>query len=516
MRTKLLQSLLCPLLAAGLLFTPVAGAGHASAAAASSAVELASTAVKSAITVYVDGEKLALSSSPYVKDGITLVPMREIFNSLSATVTWEEKTQTIIGRKDSITITLAIGKKEAVINGKSVKLDTAPVVRGGVTFVPARFIAESLGATVKWDSKTQSVRIQSKEAKLEEIYNEIEQEQNNGTKLTAAQIVEMYDESVVLISTNEALGSGVVIDDRYILTNYHVIQDATSATITTVYGDELKVTGVVKYNENSDLAIIQTEQSIGVPPVEVSLGISVQKGDKVVAIGSPLGLQNTVSDGLVSNILYEGGIRYIQTSAPIDHGSSGGALFNEYGELIGITSSGITSQADLNFAVSTMHAALLISMLPDVPSDDVAFLEPSLPDTLVGVSNEEISKLMKEHFGSVQTSEGTVKFTDWAVTRDSQGWLVFTANIDPVFYTYYGGSVANELRVWSINLGYDLHRMLPNERIQFIVSFDRIFGFEPRGFKAGEVTALGNEKWQVRFSVIDMQLKDQLYIEVRD
>ena len=74
-------------------------------------------------------------------------------------------------------------------------------------------------------------------------------------------------------------------------------------------------------------------------------------GDKAYAIGSPRGLENTFSSGEISQLRDD---NIIQISVPIDHGSSGGALINEYGEAIGITSAGLDySGANLNFAVST-------------------------------------------------------------------------------------------------------------------------------------------------------------------
>lgn len=514
-KRKIAYTLLSPLLAASLMLSPLAAPQHAEAAAVP--VKLAAAAKAATISVYVDDKKLSLSKAPYAKNGVTYVPMRELFKALNASVTWEEKAQTIIVRKDYTSITLTIGNKVALINGKSVKLDAAPVIKNNTTYVPARFVAESLGGKVKWDHAKQAVRITTEEYEFQQEYEQVQEELNNRPKYTPQQIVDMYDDSVVTVTTNKGLGSGVVIGDRYILTNYHVIQDASSATAITVNNKEIKVSGVVTYSKDNDLAIIQTDRSIGATPVEVGYSsLNVKKGDKVVAIGSPLGIQNTVSDGLISNITYIGSTRYIQTSAPIDHGSSGGALFDEYGELVGITSAGYTSQADLNFAVSTVYAAIMMEDLPKEPSANVKFLDPTLPDTLVGVSNEKIAELLKEQFGTYETDQGTAELSNWKVTRDSQGWLVITSDLDPVFYTYYGGQSKEDLRAWAINLGTELHRMLPDTKIQLQVYFDRVFGFEPRGFDSSEVKALGDEKWQVRFPVLDMQLKDQLYIDMRD
>jgi S1-C subfamily serine protease len=515
-KTKLIQTFLSPLLVAGLLLAPLPVLSDSTAAAASAPSKTTAATAKQ-LQVIVDGKKLSLSAAAYAEKGVTFVPMRDIFTALGASVTWENKTETIIGRKGNISISLKVGVKQAVINGKTVKLDAPAVVRKGVTFVPVRFISESLSAAVKWDNAANAVRITSPEAAEEAEYNEWLEQQKNLPKLTSKDIVDQFDESVVLISTNRGQGSGVVIDDNLILTNYHVMVDAATATALTLDGEELKIVGVAKYDEKADLAIIKTEGSIGLPAVELGYGFNAYKGSKVTAIGSPQGLQNTVSDGLVSNIIFEDGIRYIQTSAPIDHGSSGGALFNEYGDLVGITTSGYEdTAADLNFAVSVIHAASLNSETTDKDIANAKFLPPSLPETLVGAPLTDIEKLLKEQYSSLSATAGEAKFTKWEAKRDAAGWLVLTADIDPLFYMYYGAKSAEELRVWTINLGYEFHRMLPNEKIQVVISFERDYGFEPRGFAAGEVAALGNDKWRVRYPVIDMQLKDELYIKVRD
>lgn len=515
-KTKFIQSLLSPLLAASLLLAPLPGLSGNSVEAASAANKAVAASTQQ-LQVIVDGKKLTLSAAAYAEKGVTFVPMRDIFTALGASVTWEGKTQTIIGRKGNLSISLKVGKKEAVINSKTIKLNAPAVVRKGVTFVPVRFISEALYATVKWDSSVNAVRITSQEAAEQAEYDEWLEQQNNIPKLTTEELVDKFDESVVMIMTNRAQGSGVVIGDNLILTNHHVMVEAASATALTIYGDELKIAGVVSYDEDADLAIIKTDTAISIPAVELGYGINSYKGSKVVAIGSPLGLQNTVSDGLISNITYEDGIRYIQTSTPIDHGSSGGALFNEYGDLVGITTLGYSgTNADLNFAVSVIHAASLSSEVTDKQITDAKFLPSSLPDTLVGAPLTDIEKLLKDQYSSLTTTEGEAEFTKWEAKRDSSGWLVLTADIDPLFYMYYGPATAEELRMWAINIGYEFHSMLPDDKIQVVISFQRDYGFEPRGFAAGEVTSLGGDKWRVRYPIIDMQVKDELYIKVRD
>lgn len=98
----------------------------------------------------------------------------------------------------------------------------------------------------------------------------------------------------------------------------------------------------------------------------ISIGDSdkLVPGQRVVAIGDPLGLVNTVTDGIISNIRKQGSLTLIQTSAPITHGSSGGALLNMYGELIGITTAGIKGEGNLNFAVSSNDIKSFLGKLP--------------------------------------------------------------------------------------------------------------------------------------------------------
>ncbi|RJE91239.1 hypothetical protein D3P07_04055 [Paenibacillus sp. 1011MAR3C5] len=501
------------LLVAGLLFAPVSAVTTDIAAAASSAQEMTAT-----IQLWVDGKQLKLSAPIYKENGVALAPVTDLLNALEASSVYEKKSQTVIIRNSTLTITLAIGQKEAIVNGKTVKMDAAAATQNNVVYVPIRFIAEKLEAKVEWDKAANAIKVKSWYYQQLEKYEEEETEAvyREEDKLSSTEMVEYFDESVVMIMTNRGLGSGVVIGEDLILTNYHVIFDATSAIANSIYDDEFKVKGVVAYDEGADLAIVRTEKPMDLVPVGLSYDYLARKGDRVYAIGSPQGLMNTVSTGLISNYHFENGISYLQTNAQLDHGSSGGALFNEYGELVGITSAGMdNSLADIGIAVSAFHAAELAESVTEDMVAKAQFLTPPLPDTLKGVSYEDIQKLMKKEFSVVQTLEGNAEFTNWQVHRDADGWLVFTANIDPVFYLYYGSATAGELNLWSVNLAHELHRMLPDEQIQVTISFQRDYSFQPRGLTTDEVTPLGEGKWRVRYPVIDMQLKDQLYMETR-
>ena len=142
------------------------------------------------------------------------------------------------------------------------------------------------------------------------------------------------------------MGSGVIVDSRgLILTNYHVISQATNVLVS-VWGDaggDFPAT-VVAVDPAADLALIRV--SAAPPLAEARLGDSdsVQVADWVLAFGSPFGLDQTVTQGIISNkrkALVVGGVSFgpmLQTDAPINRGSSGGPLVNLQAEVIGINS----------------------------------------------------------------------------------------------------------------------------------------------------------------------------------
>lgn len=165
----------------------------------------------------------------------------------------------------------------------------------------------------------------------------------------------------------QASGSGFFCSESGIaVTNYHVIQGAAKAVITLPgSGAKYDVTGIYDADVSEDWAMLKIDGE-GFATIECC-ALPVKGGSNVYAIGSPEGLQNTVSAGLVSNsrrVLY--GDTYIQTTAAISHGSSGGVLLNAYGEVIGITSNSIFEGQNLNFArpISVIADAKISEVTP--------------------------------------------------------------------------------------------------------------------------------------------------------
>lgn len=111
----------------------------------------------STIRILIDGEPMTLQVAPIIRNGRVLVPFRALFEAFGATVGWQEATSTVTGQLGATTISLVLNRQDATVNGRTVRLDVAPTVVSGRTLVPLRFVAENLGADVRWDEATQTV-----------------------------------------------------------------------------------------------------------------------------------------------------------------------------------------------------------------------------------------------------------------------------------------------------------------------------------------------------------------------
>lgn len=164
--------------------------------------------------------------------------------------------------------------------------------------------------------------------------------------------------SVVMIAIHDdkgdiiGSGSGIMIGrDGYILTNNHVARGGRYYSVR-IENDEgmYKTNEIIKYNSLLDLAVIRIDRKL--QPLPIYRGRKpLVRGQKVVAIGSPLGLFNSVSDGIISGFRRVNDVDMIQFTAPTSHGSSGGAVLNMYGEVIGVSTAGIEEGQNINLAV---------------------------------------------------------------------------------------------------------------------------------------------------------------------
>jgi len=183
-----------------------------------------------------------------------------------------------------------------------------------------------------------------------------------GAARDVSSLVKQIGEAVVEVKTPEGLGSGFFInDDGYLITNFHVIEGETEISVEVYHQldgqldrETYKQVKIIAINKFHDLALLHIEDK-GAPKFKsVTLGSSdaMNVGDGVFAIGSPLGLERTVTQGILSTKTRQlEGELYLQTTAPINPGNSGGPLFNLAGEVVGVTNMKITFGEGLGFAI---------------------------------------------------------------------------------------------------------------------------------------------------------------------
>jgi hypothetical protein len=201
-----------------------------------------------------------------------------------------------------------------------------------------------------------------------------------------------------------AQGSGFLVSkDGRVVTNYHVIKNGTSALAKLPNGSFFVVDGVLASDKDRDVAIIKAR---GNDFRTLTLGDSsrLQVGEEVVAIGNPLSLESTVSNGIVSGIRSDEGLRLLQITTPISHGSSGGPLFNMFGQVVGITSAALVGGENLNFAIpiNDVKSLLVTSTskgflaFPNEPEETIAAHEKSAQPDDVGPSLAETEQWMNK------------------------------------------------------------------------------------------------------------------------
>ena len=152
----------------------------------------------------------------------------------------------------------------------------------------------------------------------------------------------------------QSLGSGFLVSPNIIATNFHVIENSYSGFVKFVNKKEIyEIEGVVGYSSEFDLALIKISNNIGTPLSLTSPAIDI--GQKIFAIGNPLGLEGTISDGIISGIRNFDDFSVLQISAPISPGNSGGPVVDENGDVVGVATFTITEGQNINFAVPVKY-----------------------------------------------------------------------------------------------------------------------------------------------------------------
>lgn len=190
-------------------------------------------------------------------------------------------------------------------------------------------------------------------------------------KVSTVEGVQDFGESVVVVRSPGGLGSGFIINQQgYIITNFHVVQGQKHINITRFKksGQELKRViyknvRIVALDPFHDLAVLQVEEDLGQlsRPMVLSPDDRVEVGEKAFVIGNPMGLERSVTEGVVSHTGRNfAGKVFLQVDAAINPGNSGGPLFNSRGQVIGVINMGARFMQGLNFAIPIYHVKFLL------------------------------------------------------------------------------------------------------------------------------------------------------------
>ena len=229
------------------------------------------------------------------------------------------------------------------------------------------------------------------------------------TAETAAEVYAQNVNSTVTVTTSmranmfgyeavtSGMGSGFIItEDGHVLTNYHVVEGADKISVKT-YGGESYDAELIGYDESNDIAVLKIDAE-DLTPVTIGDSDKIVVGEDVVAIGNPLGqLQFSLTKGVVSaldrDVSFSGNmhLKLIQTDCAINSGNSGGALFNMYGEVIGITNA---KASGYGFSAPVDNIAFAIPVNTVVGIVEQIMTKGEISSPYIGISVNDVSETL--------------------------------------------------------------------------------------------------------------------------
>jgi len=214
---------------------------------------------------------------------------------------------------------------------------------------------------VKTDTEISLKQVSSQVNNLDQKNEELE-DKISDIKVSSSDfssIVQDVVKAVVSIRTDKGQGSGVIYDSRgYVLTNKHVIDGATSMEIIDYNSNKYSVQ-IIGYSNAVDLAVLKINSNSNFNYLEFADASEINVGSRVIAIGNPLGLSFSVTEGIISGLnrnIDSSNVGYIQTDVPINAGNSGGPLVNSNKKIIGINTLKIGNSEGLGFAIPSNTA----------------------------------------------------------------------------------------------------------------------------------------------------------------
>lgn len=335
----------------------------------------AQAATPAAASLRVDGKPLSLTA--YIINGSHYFMLRDLAKAVSGSekqfeVVWDARASSVdlvAGKKYTPTgeegKPAEDGAKLAVPSSLLITLggystDYTAYLIGSNHYFKLRDIMSAFNIGVTWSQETGVITLDTSANYVQDV--EFAPDVDSTNLLTTMDVADKSD-SVLMIDVYDekgeeiAQGSGFfVTGNGWIVTCFHVIDGAARVTATTESGKTYQIGSVLAYDMGKDTALLKANGVSQAPCLPVGDSDSLRRGQSVVVIGSPYGMQNTVSDGIVSNFRTDVGLRDegttdIQVTVPISSGSSGGPLFDLHGRVVGIIYATHLIGQNLNFAI---------------------------------------------------------------------------------------------------------------------------------------------------------------------
>ncbi|WP_336781411.1 S1C family serine protease [Paenibacillus illinoisensis] len=234
---------------------------------------------------------------------------------------------------------------------------------------------------------------------------------DSNVKKTRKQIIEDSQKKVVTIESGIGLGSGFLYNDKGdVITNAHVVEGSKEVTVRTLNHEEYQGT-VIGIGEETDVAVVRVPGLQKLTPLTIAKS-KAETGDEVLALGSPLGLENTVTTGIISGVgrsfeippyIYS---NLYQISAPITHGNSGGPLIHaETGEVLGINSAVVEQEGGIGFSIPITSVLKQVQAWSEKPNATTVVQTNSGGDKTASGASAEAEGLVTSFYLSLNESD---------------------------------------------------------------------------------------------------------------
>lgn len=256
----------------------------------------------------------------------------------------------------------------------------------------------------------------------------------------AESIYEFAKDKVVLIMALKdgipfSQGTGFFISEDSLVTNYHVIQGATSVNIKFANKEDIiKRVKIAKASPTHDLAILVTKTESTYLPIDSTKTEKI--GSKIYTIGNPRGLEGTISEGILSGRRFNDNIEYLQITAPISPGNSGGPIINTKGEVIGVSTFTFKGSQNLNFGVPIGYISYCVDY-EDVPESEKTVVRKSEKGALQVTDFQKIGSEFSEHLSLKNNTDDVITSCEIVILYKRNGEVIdyqtlyFTEDIEP-------------------------------------------------------------------------------------